>query len=76
MIRCMVKCWCGMEMGEKAAHYPSNDPECGPAHYPKPPCPDCGMEPHIGACYEGEEELSDIECEDENWEEFYSDIET
>jgi len=46
-----VHCWCGMILNPKRLHYPGNNPENGPAHHPKPPCPECGHEPHSGPCF-------------------------
>jgi hypothetical protein len=46
-----IHCWCGQVHYPKTLHYPGNDPEYGPAHYPKLPCPECGQEPHKGPCF-------------------------
>lgn len=46
-----IHCWCGQVAYPKQLHYPAGDPECGPAHRPQLPCPNCGQQPHKGPCF-------------------------
>lgn len=46
-----IHCWCGQVAYPKQLHYPAGDPECGPAHRPQLPCPECGQQPHRGPCF-------------------------
>lgn len=37
-----MRCWCGKQVEPGIPHYPADDPENGPKHYPSLLCDSCG----------------------------------